>query len=90
VDRIEVDNLPVRYGDIKAFFDDVIQIGAVTRRPFAQGGDSGALVYATTTLEPVGLVFATSIAGGPHDAGWTWAHPLERVVAALGLDIVVS
>ncbi|HEX3070087.1 MAG TPA: hypothetical protein VHX14_16085 [Thermoanaerobaculia bacterium] len=90
VDRIEVDNLPVRYGGIKAFFNDVIQIGAATQRSFAQGGDSGALVYATQTLEPVGLVFATSIAGGPHDAGWTWAHPIDRVAASLGVDIVVD
>jgi hypothetical protein len=90
IDKVEVDNLPVRYGNIKAFFDDVIQIGAATRLSFARRGDSGALVYTTRTLQPVGLIFATSIAGGPHDAGWTWAHPIERVMATLGVDLVVS
>jgi len=90
VTRIEVDNLPVYYGTIKTYFDDVIEIGSSSAASFARGGDSGALVYTTGTFQPVGLLFAVSEAGGPYNAGWTWAHPIARVTAALGVDILVS
>lgn len=90
VAKIEVDNVPVRYGAVKAFFNDVIQIAALSETRFATEGDSGALVYTARTFQPIGLLFATSYAGGPYDAGWTWAHPIEQVTEALGVDIVVS
>jgi hypothetical protein len=90
VGRIEIDNFSVRYGSIKAYFDDVIEIESSTPARFAEGGDSGALVYTASTLQPVGLLFAVSAAGGRHNAGWSWAHPISRVTSALDVDIVVS
>jgi len=90
VAAIELDNIPVRYGEIKAFFDDVIQIGATSASRFAAGGDSGALIYTTHTRQPVGLLFATSYSGGPFDAGWSWAHPIDHVLRALDVDVIVE
>lgn len=88
--KIEVDNVPVQYGDVRAVFDDVIQIGSTSSARFAGQGDSGALVYTTQTFQPVGLLFAASDAGGPHNAGWAWAHPIARVTQALGVEMVVT
>lgn len=87
--KVEVDDVPVRYGAIKAFFNDVIQIGSVSPARFAEGGDSGALVYARGTFQPVGFVFATSDIGGPFNAGWTWAHPFGQVMNALEVEMIV-
>lgn len=90
VTKIEVDNISVRYGEIKAFFNDVIQIGSTSAVRFAAQGDSGALVYTTRTFEPVGLLFAASDAGGPYNAGWAWAHPIGHVTEALDVRINVT
>jgi hypothetical protein len=90
VAKIEVDNVPVRYGEVKAFFHDVIQIGSTSSVRFAARGDSGALVYTTSTFQPVGLLFAASDAGGPYNAGWAWAHPIEHVTRALDVELSVT
>jgi hypothetical protein len=90
VAKIEVDNVPVRYGEVKAFFNNVIQIGSVSPARFASRGDSGALVYTTRTFQPVGLLFAASDAGGPHNAGWAWVHPIAEVTRALNVEITLS
>lgn len=87
--KIEVDNIPVRYGEIKTFFNNVIQIGSTSPARFAAQGDSGALVYTTRTFQPAGLLFAASDAGGPYNAGWAWAHPIGDVMQALDLEIAV-
>jgi hypothetical protein len=90
VAKIEVDNIPVRYGEVKAFFNNVIQIGSASSARFAARGDSGALVYTTRTFQPVGLLFAASDAGGPYNAGWAWAHPIADVTRALNVDITLT
>jgi hypothetical protein len=90
VTKIEVDNIPVRYGEVKAFFDNVIQIASTSPARFAARGDSGALVYTTRTFQPVGLLFAASDAGGPHNAGWAWVHPIADVTRALSVDITLT
>lgn len=88
VAKIEVDNIPMRFGRMKVFFDNVIQIGSTSAAPFAAQGDSGALVYATHTFEPLGLLFATSDLGGPYNAGWAWAHPITQVTDTLKIDFM--
>jgi len=88
--KIEVDDIPVRYGEVKAFFNGVIQVGSTSAEQFAARGDSGALIYTTRTFQPVGLLFAASDAGGPYNAGWAWAHPIAQVTQALGVEITVS
>ena len=88
VSKVEVDNVWVRYGPIRIGFEHVIQIGSASGRRFCDPGDSGALVYTAATFQPVGLLFATSLVGGPHNAGWTWAHPIRHVTDALRVELV--
>jgi hypothetical protein len=88
VQMIEVDNVCVRYGMMRVAFDGVIQIGSVSGGKFCEYGDSGALVYTADTFQPIGLLFATSFIGGPHNAGWTWVHPIRHVTEALQVDLV--
>lgn len=87
---IEIDDVPVRYDDVKVSFNGVMQIGSISERPFAAYGDSGALVYTTDGRHPVGLLFAASRFGGPQNAGWAWAHPIDVVTEVLDVDLVVT
>jgi hypothetical protein len=90
VTKIEVDDLPVRYGDLKVMFDGAIEIDSTSTLRFSAGGDSGALIHTRATLEPAGLLFASSDAGGLHNAGSTWAHPITQVIGALGVNLIVE
>jgi hypothetical protein len=90
ITKIEVEGLFVRYGTIRARFDNLIQIGSSSTQRFCAHGDSGALIFTPGTLQPVGLLIAASYSGGPHDAGWTWAHPIRQVEDALHVDLVSS
>jgi hypothetical protein len=88
VAKIEVDDVWIRFGTMRVAFHDTIQIASSSTEPFAVHGDSGALVYTTSTFQPVGLLFAASYSGGPHGVGWAWAHPIRQVTSALGVDLV--
>jgi hypothetical protein len=88
VEKVEIDGIWIRYGHLRVAFNDVIQIGSASSERFCKYGDSGALIYTYETSQPVGLLFATSYVGGPHDVGWTWAHPIQRVADALDVDLV--
>lgn len=88
VSMIEVDDVWIRYGRIHTPFHGVMLVASADGERFCAPGDSGALVYTTRTFRPVGLLFATSVAGGPHDAGWTWVHPVSVVEEALGVELV--
>jgi len=88
--NIEVDNVAVRYGSVRAIFNDVIEIGSASRVKFSEYGDSGALVISEQTRQPVGLIFATAYVGGPFDAGVTWVNPITHVTTALNVDLVTG
>jgi hypothetical protein len=90
VKKIEIDNFGVRYGRIRAMFDGVMQIDSASPERFSAYGDSGALIYTAEGFHPVGLLFAASYIGGPHNAGWTWANPIHHVTNALNVDLVTS
>lgn len=90
VEDIEVDDVWMRYGGIRIAFHGVIRIGSASPERFCHYGDSGALVYTADTLQPVGLLFATSAIGGPHNVGWTWVHPIAQVMDALQVDLVTA
>jgi hypothetical protein len=87
ITKIEIDDVWMRYGLTRIAFHDVIQVGSTSAQRFCDYGDSGALVYTTATFRPVGLLFATSATGGPYDMGWTWVHPISRVLDALHVDL---
>ena len=88
VKKIEVDGVCIRYGAIRATFDGVMMIASDGDDFFCRGGDSGALVYTSDTSQPVGLLFANAYSGGPNNRGWTWVHPIDRVLAALDVRLV--
>ena len=69
-------------------FYGVIQIDSASAERFSTYGDSGALIYTAEGFRPVGLLFAASDIGGPHNAGWTWANPIHHVTNALNVELV--
>jgi hypothetical protein len=88
VDAVNVNNLTIRYkGNRLMRFDGQVQIESMSKTPFARPGDSGSLIL-NTGFEPVGLLFSGSASGGFENVGFTWAHPLEAVLAALDLAIL--
>jgi hypothetical protein len=88
ITRIEIDDVWMRYGLTRIAFHGVVQIGSMSAQRFCDYGDSGALVYTTRTFQPVGMLFAASALGGPHEMGWTWVHPISQVLDALDVDLV--
>ena len=82
-------NLMVRMGSrLTARFDDVVQIESLNRNRFSDGGDSGSVVL-THDGKPGGLLFAGSKTGGSGRQGITFANPLDIVLNALNLDLVI-
>jgi hypothetical protein len=89
IDRINVSNVTVPYGRKVARFDGQMTVRSMNLNPFAVPGDSGSLIL-TQGMDPVGLLFAVSEKGGMFNSGVTFANPIDRVLAALDLDIVVE
>ena len=87
---VEVDDVSLPLGMQRVVFHDVIVVGAATAERFCAHGDSGALVYTSAAFQPIGLLFATSLLGGPMNAGRTWIHPLQRVTKALNVDLITD
>lgn len=88
VTTIDIDNLVVEYDIGELRFDGAIQIESEDRRSFSDGGDSGALIYTADTHLALGLLFAGTQAGGAHNAGRTFAHPIDAVLSALDVRLV--
>lgn len=87
VTAFELDNITITYPDGRDYrFDGQLEItghGA----PFSAVGDSGSLV--TVGDQAIGLVFAGTDSGGPGGRGQTYANPIEGVLTALGVALVV-
>lgn len=75
---IGVNRVQVRYGRGVALFDNQVFIRGIGAAPFSQGGDSGSLIVATGTRQPVALLFAGS-------ATHTIGNPIDAVMSALGI-----
>lgn len=86
VTAIEVDQLPVNYDIGVLQFDGQIEIEGLGDAPFAQPGDSGALVVGPDG-DAVGLLFCGSSHGGSRDEGLAYAHPLDAVLSALNVQL---
>lgn len=78
----------VRYGDEKLAFTKQIEIDGIDSDPFSQAGDSGSLLFSRLSFRPVGLIYACSPAGGKFGKGLTYAHPIDSVLAALGVTLL--
>lgn len=84
-----LDGLPLPIGgNATALFHDVIEIHSDNgRRRFSRDGDSGALVYSSDDLRPVGLLFANTANGAAFNRGRSFANLFEHVVGDQGLDV---
>jgi hypothetical protein len=91
VTAIELDDVVVGYGDElgELSFDDQIEVESTTRDPFSRGGDSGSLVYRSDGVA-LGLLFAGSETGGDNGTGLTYLNPIDAVLDALGVRLVVG
>ena len=82
-------NLEVQMGTgLTARFDDVVQIESLTCNRFSDNGDSGSVIL-THDGKPGGLLFAGTKEGGFRRHGITFANPLDIVLNALNLDLVI-
>ena len=82
-------NLQVDMGSgLSARFDDVTEIESLADTRFSDGGDSGSIILRRDGA-PGALLFAGSKTGGHRGKGITFANPLDIVLNALDLEIVI-
>ncbi len=89
VTAIEMDNVVVDYDIGSLRFDQQIEIeGADDDEGFSAGGDSGSLIF-DEDGQALGLLFAGGDTGGTNGHGLTYANPLQPVLDALGVDLLL-
>jgi hypothetical protein len=81
---VEIDFVDIRYrfGYVPLFKQ--MEIESLSAVRFCSGGDSGSLVF-TRDLEPVGLLFLCTRAGGAFNGGRAFANPIGDVLRSLGV-----
>lgn len=80
VSAVDVDNLWVDYEVGSALFSNQLEVSGVDG-PFAQHGDSGALVTDVATGAAVGLLFAVS------ERGTAYVNPIGPVLTGLNVSL---
>jgi hypothetical protein len=88
ISAFELDDLDVDYCFGAVWFTNQIEIESLDADPFSRPGDSGSLIFTRDGLQPLGLLFASSLIGGAHNAGLTYANPIEDVLSALGVTFM--
>lgn len=88
VTAIELDNVTVGYDSGNATFNGQIEIEGTGLQPFSRGGDSGSLIIDQNNLAAA-LLFAGTDTGGANGMGLTYANPIELVLQALGITLIV-
>ena len=88
VTAIELDNVTVGYDSGNATFNGQIEIEGTGLQPFSRGGDSGSLIIDQNNLAAA-LLFAGTDTGGTNGMGVTYANPIELVLQALGITLIV-
>ncbi|HLV89429.1 MAG TPA: hypothetical protein VKV39_20770 [Candidatus Sulfotelmatobacter sp.] len=88
VTAIELDNVTVGYDNGNATFNGQIEIEGTGSQPFSRGGDSGSLIIDQNNLAAA-LLFAGTDTGGTNGMGVTYANPIEVVLSALGITMIV-
>ncbi len=88
VTAFELDNVTIGYDHGNATFDGQIEIEGAGSLPFSQGGDSGSLVVDQSN-QAIGLLFAGGDTGGRNGKGLTYANPIQTVLQALSVSLIV-
>lgn len=88
VSAFELDDVDVGYSFGALWFNNQIEIESLDHAPFSRPGDSGSLIFTSGGLQPVGLLFASSVIGGTYDSGLTYANPIDDVLTALGVTFI--
>jgi hypothetical protein len=88
VTAFEVDDVVVDYDLGSLRFNNQLEIES-DDAPFSSGGDSGSLIVDSDRFA-VGLLFAGSDQGGVHGHGTTYANPIQAVLDALDVRLVVQ
>ena len=83
VTSFDQDTFSTRYRFGKVNFEDQIEVESADERPFAIGGDSGALVH-NDAGHALGLLFAAT------EAGLVYVNPIQHVLSELHVKIDVE
>ena len=91
VTAIELDGLLVDFGPQGTLqFDGQIEVESTGSGPFSDGGDSGSLVYQSSDMAAVGLLFAGGPRGGSNGLGLTYLNPIDVVLSQLGAQLLAD
>ncbi|MFM6474455.1 MAG: SUMF1/EgtB/PvdO family nonheme iron enzyme [Dolichospermum sp.] len=74
---------------LKRSFENMIEIEGEGEQPFSQSGDSGSLVFDKDGYA-IGIIIAGSNQGGKNNQGLTYAMPIETILNALDLELVLD
>jgi hypothetical protein len=87
VEDVDAD-VTINYAAVAFKFENQIMISGANGRPFAQPGDSGALVLERETQKAVGLLFGLSVSTSSGQV-YAVANHLNDVLSALGVTLVL-
>ncbi len=88
VTAFDIDNVTVQYGIGVIRFNNQIEIEGTGNKAFSDSGDSGSMIV-DKDRNAIGLLFAGGDVGGSNGKGLTYANPMETVLDALDVDLVV-
>jgi hypothetical protein len=87
ITAFDLDGIEIQYRFGYAILNGQIEIESATDSPFSRPGDSGSLVF-TPDHRPLGLICASTRAGGATNLGLTFASPISSVLSALGVELL--
>ncbi|CAN7564991.1 hypothetical protein LJR013_004093 [Pseudarthrobacter oxydans] len=88
VTAIELDGLDIGYDGRIIRFNGAIEIESLDSAPFGAPGDSGSVIYSSSSREGYGLLFAGSTSGGKGGAPLTYANPLGGALSAVNARLI--
>jgi len=88
ITAFDIDNVRVQYDMGVLRFDNQIEIEGAGTKAFSDSGDSGSLIV-DDQLRAIGLLFAGGNVGGSNGKGLTYANPIETVLDALKVDLLI-
>lgn len=88
ITAVELDGLDIDYAGRMIRFNGVIEIESLNSAPFSAGGDSGSVIYSSSSREGYGLLFAGSTRGGKNGTPLTYANPLGGALLAVNARLI--